>query len=35
MKNVFECSINNQTGFRMVDDDTGLSKEISYTAYEI
>ncbi|KAF3301359.1 tyrosine-type recombinase/integrase [Carnobacterium sp. PL12RED10] len=35
MKNVFECSINNQTGFQMVDDDTGLSKEISYTAYEI
>lgn len=35
MKNVFECSINNQIGFQMVNGDTGVSKTISYTAHEI
>lgn len=34
MKNVFECLINNQTSFQVVDGDIDVSNAVSYTAYE-
>lgn len=35
MISVYECLINNQVGFQVVDDDTGEIKVVSYTSYEV
>src|SRR5699024_187240 len=35
MISVYECSINSQIGFQVVDDATGENKVISYTSYEV
>ncbi|MCD8799117.1 tyrosine-type recombinase/integrase [Mammaliicoccus sciuri] len=35
MISVYECLINNQIGFQVMDDDTGEIKVISYTSYEV